>query len=232
MVGHGLIRSPLRLIDGNIRNRLPLRIASGGSYTQAGDDFTTSTGFIPDWVAITDPPAAVPVRGALSWQRSSTAVDWVTTFNATDRVPLIPGEQIRMSCWARGTAVATSAAIDWWDAAGVAAVARTTGTPVVLDPVNWTYLESIGTPTATEIEAAPVISVAAGVAISLIQTTGWQLAPATASAVWAVGGGAPTVLAGAPSPFTSSGTTTYGMSDTYIGTGLRAFELTLTERRM
>jgi hypothetical protein len=231
-VGHGLVRSPLRLIDGEIRNRLALRIASAGAYTQSGDDLTTSTGIIPDWVAITDPPATVPVRGVLSWQRSSTAADWITTFNSYDRVPLIPGEQIRVSCWARGTAVATTAAIDWWDITGTAAVARTTGTPATLNPTTWTYLEVLGTPTANEIEAAPVISVAAGVATSLIQTTGWMLAPATASTVWVVGGGAPTVLAGAPSVANTSGSTTYGISDTYIFPGLRAFELTLIERRM
>ena len=80
-----------------------------------------------------------------------------------------------------------------------------------------------------------MLSVAAGVAASLIQTTGWQLAPATASTVWAVGGGAATVLVGVPTTLagaTSSANTGPGVSDIGILPGYRAFELTLIERRM
>jgi hypothetical protein len=220
-VGHGLVGSPLRFIDGEIRNRLSLRVASGGAYTRSGDDFTTSAGFIPDFLTVTDPPATVPIRGVLSWQRTSTAADWVTTYNTYDRVPLVASEQIRVSCWARGTAVAASAAIDWWDSSSAtAAVARTTGTPSTLDPVTWTYLEVIATPTATEVEASPVLSVAAGQAASLIQVTGWQTAPATASTVWSVGGGAPTVIAGSE------------LAEVYVLPGQRQLGLTLIERRM
>ena len=235
LVGHGLVTGPLRLIDGEIRNRLPLRVATGGSYSQSAADFTFSggAGAALAWVPISDPPATVPVRGGLSWQRG-TNVAAVTPTNASDRVPLIPGEQIRVSFWIRGTAISVYSAIDLWDATGTMVLRVQSGFGTTMDPVTWTQLSVTTTPLAAHIEASPVVLVQAGSPASSLQITGFQIAQASASTTWAIGGGAPTVLAGAPSAVTTAGNTatTTGLSDTYIHPGIRQFGLTLIERLM
>lgn len=235
MVAHGLVTGPLRLIDGEIRNRLPVRVASAGAYSQSAVDFQSFNSSTPTWAAITDPPTTVPVRGALSWVRLTTSLAWLTTVNDYDRVPLLPtGESLRVSCWARGTAVQVSAELDWWDATGTN-VAITTGTPVTLDPVTWTYLDVVGAPIAGQIEVTPTVVVQSGQPASVIQVVGLQVAPSTASTSWAIGGGAPTVIAGAAASSGSGGGTsgsTGGLTDSYIFTGRRQLGLTLIERRM
>jgi hypothetical protein len=234
LVGHGLVRGPLRLIDGEIRNRLPLRIASAGAYSKSAADFQALNSSTPTWVAITDPPATIPVRGALSWVRLTTALAWLTTTNSYDRVPLLPTlESVRVSCWARGTAVQVAAEADWWDTTGTN-VAVTTGTAVTLNPTTWTYLDVVATPLASQIEVTPTVVVQSGQAASVIQVVGLMVAPSIASTAWAIGGGAPTVLAGAPSAVTTAGNTatTTGLSDAYIYPGIRQFGLTLIERLM
>lgn len=215
MVGLGLVRGPLRLIDGEIRNRLPVRVASGGAYTQSATDFTQSGGSTPTWLAIADPPATVPVRGVTSWQRTTTAAGELKTANSAHRVPLIPSEQVRVSLWARGAAIQASAALDAWNAAG--ASARTTGTAVTLHAMNWTYLDVTFTPASDRIELSPLLNVASGQAASTLQTTGWQVAPSSAPTTWTAGGGAPVVVAGSE------------LTDVYILTGLRGFGLLLLE---
>lgn len=237
MVGHGLVRSPLRLIDGEIRNRLPLRVATGGSYSKSAVDFGLghfTSASTPTWVAITDPPAMVLVRGAVSWDRTGTGVADLTIANSTDRVPLLPTlEQIRLSMWVRGTAINVFPSLDVYDASGNATHVYG-GSSTLLDPVVWKNVTFTYTPGSTDAEVAPALHIQAGEAVSTIQTTGWQIAPSAASTVWAVGGGAPTVLAGAPSAVTTAGNTatTTGLSDTYIYPGVRQFGLTLIERLM
>lgn len=215
MVGLGLVRGPLRIIDGETRNRLPVRVAAAGAYTQSAVDFTQAGSSAPTWLAITDPPATVPVRGVTSWQRTTTAAGELKTVLAAHRVPLIPSEQVRVSLWARGAAIQASAALDAWNAAGAAA--RTTGSVVTLHATNWTYLDVTFTPASDRVELSPLLSVANGQAASTLQTTGWQVAPASAPTLWTPGGGAPVVVAGSE------------LSDTYILTGLRGFGLLLLE---
>lgn len=221
LVSRGLVGSPVRLVVGEIRNRLPVRVAAGGSYSRSAVDFLGVTSLPPVWVP-TSTPASVPVSGAVSWTRTSTALAWLTLMSSDDRVPLVSGEQIRMSCWARGDAVQVSAAVDLWDAAGDAGLltGRITGTAATLDLVNWTYLEVVTTPAAGQIEASPVVVIQAGQAASTIQVTGFQIAPASAPTTWTMGGGAPIVLAGAK------------VSEVYVLDDRRQLDLTLLERRM
>lgn len=220
LVGHGLVGSPLRFIDGEMRNRLPVRVASGGSYTQSAVDFQSFNSSTPTWIPISDPPTTVPVRGCIAWVRLTTSLAWLTTVNAEDRVPLLPtGEDVRISFWARGTAIQAEAGIDWWDSAGTN-IAHTTGTPVTLNPFTWTYLDVVGTPIATEIEVSPTVDVQSGQPASVIEATGFQIAPASAPTTWTIGGGAPTVIAGSE------------LIDFYVLDDQRQFALTLLERRM
>lgn len=215
LVGLGLVRSPLRLIDQELRNRLPVDVASGGSYTQSVDSFTQTGGSTPTWVAITDPPSAVPARGVVSWQRTTTAAGVLTTANSYDRVPLITSEQIRVSLWARGAAIAASAGYDLWNAAG--SNSRANGSTSTLHATNWTQLSVTVTPASDRIELSPLLNVASGQSASTLQTTGWMVSPSSASTTWTAGGGAPTVVAGSE------------LTETYIMVGLRQFGLLLLE---
>jgi hypothetical protein len=218
LAGLGLLRAPLRLIDGEIRNRLPMRIATGGSYTRSAVDFTQTGGSTPTWVPLTDPPASVAVRGAISWQRTTTASGTLVTANVTDRVPLIPGQQVQVSCWARGATVNAIVGLDLWDVTG-AFDTRVSGTTTTLAATTWTQLTATVTPISGAVEGSPILIVLSGEPASTLQITGWQLAPAanTTPITWAVGGGAPIVAPGST------------LVDTYILTGLRGFGITLLE---
>lgn len=215
LVGQGLVPGPLRLLDPELRNRLPVQIASGGSYKRSAAGFTQSGGSDPAYQAFTDPPATVPVRGAVSWTRTGTGAASLTTAAASSRVPLIPSEQVRVSTWARGTAIQVSIGYDAWNAAGTAD--RTLSGTTTLNVSTWTYLDLTYTPPADRISLSPVLDVASGQAASTTQTTGWQVAPASAPTTWAPGGGAPTVVAGSE------------LTETYLLPGLREFGLLLLE---
>lgn len=194
LVGLGLVTPPLRLIDPAVRNLLPIPVASGGSYRRDTSRFAVTVSTL-SWVAVTDPPFTVPVRGALSWVRTTTAAATLTLAEANDRVPLI-GRTLRISAWARGTAVECAIGYDAFNAAGSAA--RVTGTPITLDPTQWRYVDIAYTPTTDRVSLAPLLSIANGQAVSTIQTTGWQVAftdeEPVFSDTWTEGGGAPVVL--------------------------------------
>jgi len=197
LVGLGLIGSPARLIDPMVRNLLPVQVATGGSYRRDTSRFLITGGSTMSWVAVADPPTAVPVRGAISWVRATTAAATLTGGDVADRVPLV-GRKVRLGIWARGTAIAVSPAADAYNAAGSAAT--TTGTAATLHVTEWRYLAVDLTPAADRVSAVPVLSAANGQAASTVQTTGWQLAfcdrPAEQPQDWTEGGGAPEVLAG------------------------------------
>jgi hypothetical protein len=194
LVADGLVPGPLRLIDPWCRNRLPQRVATGGSVSRSAVDFTQAGGSAPIWVALTDPPAGAPTRGAISWQRTTTAAGSLTTTNVVDRVPLILGEQIRASIWVRGATIQASAAVDAWDASNTSA--RTSGTATTLAATGWTQLSVTYTAAAGRISATPVIAVASGQAVSTLQATGWMISAADQPVAWTSIGGAPTVVPG------------------------------------
>lgn len=218
LVGQGIARGPLRLVDPEIRNRLPVNISAGGSYDRTAADFTQTGGSTPTWLAITDPPSSVPTRGVVSWQRTTTAAGVLTTTNTADRVPLITSEQVRVSLWARGAAIQASVGLDAYNTAGSSA--RTLGTATSLNATTWTQLTVLYTPPSDRVELAPLLNVASGQAASTLQTTGWMVSPSAASTTWAPGGGAPVVVAGSE------------LAETYILTGLREFRITLLEAAM
>lgn len=220
-VGLGLVASPLRLLDPMVRNLLPVQVAAGGSYRRDTSRFAVA-GSTMSWVPISDPPPTVPVRGAISWVRATTAAATLTISDAADRVPLIAGRKVRFSTWARGTTIAVAAAVNAYNAAGSAAT--TTGTAITLHATEWRYVLVEYTPPADRITAAPVVSAASGQAASTVQTTGWQVAFADRlpdqPQDWAEGGGAPEVLAGSE------------LSSSYARWRRFQYQLVLLERRM
>lgn len=192
-IGFGLVKGPLRLVDPMRRNRLPAQISSGGSQRRDTTGWTQTGGSTPTWAAVTDPPGAVPVRGVISWQRTTTAAAALTTSNVHHRVPVVPAQQVRVSCWARGAAIQAAAGVDGWDSSG--ASTRTTGTAATLNTTTWTQLTATLTPASDRVSLSPLLSVASGQAASTLQTTGWMLSAAAESTTWALGGGAPVVVA-------------------------------------
>lgn len=193
-VGRGLVTGPLRLVDPMRRNRLPVEVASGGSVSRSAEAFTQTGGSTPTWVAVTDPPSAARVRGAVSWQRTTTAAASLTTANDADRVPVNEGDQVRASMWVRNAAIQAAAALDAYDAAGAAA--RTTGTATTLSVGTWTRLSVTYIVASGRVSTRPVLAVASGQSASTLHATGWQISLASEPDGWAPGGGAPTVIAG------------------------------------
>lgn len=215
LVGLGLIRGPLRLLDPEQRNRLPVEVASGGSYSRTADAFTQTGGEDPTWAAVTDPPTTAPVRGAISWERTTTGAASLTTADDEDRVPVVEGEELRASIWVRGAAIDAAAAIDAWDSADSST--RTTGTAPTLGTTTWTQLTVTYTVPSGRISVSPVLVVASGQAASTLSATGWQISLSSEATTWTTGGGTPTVVAGSE------------LTDTYVLTGLRGVGLLLLE---
>lgn len=231
-VGYGLVQGPLRLIDPEIRNRLPVHAASGGSYQRYPYPFVGQHSPVPTWVAVGDPPATVPVRGAISWQTNSVDGSPVSlAISGTDtQVPLIPGEQVVVSGWVRGASMLAAMGLDAQDINGV--VTRTVGTAVTLNSVAWTYLSVTYTPPSSVVSLSPVLVPSVGQPTATLQTTGWQVAPATASTTWTVGDGAPTVLAGSALTTGSGSSGSSGLTEQYLMPGLRSFTLLLIQAWM
>lgn len=206
---------PLRLIDPYETNRLPADASAGGSESLTADMFTPTAGTAA-WVPITDPPAGLPLRGAIAWTRTSTAAGRLAVAADQDnwRVPLITGQQVTLSTHVRGTGGQVALGYHAWDPAGVAASAQTGA--VALDPVAWNPLQLPYIPLAGRISLTGFLDVAAGQAVGTVQTTGWQINLGATAAAWQLGGGCPEVFADLT-------------TDNPLPHGLHELELTLLE---
>lgn len=216
LVGAGMVTGPLRMLDPMIRNLLPHRVASGGSYNRSTEGFAALDGTTMEWAAITDPPTSVPVRGVIVWARTSTAAAGLRGGgDAADRVPLLTGVPVRVSMWVRGAAINCRPGYEVWDSAGTGTT--TEGGDVALSVSTWTELSINHTP-AGGVSLAPRLQVPSGQVTSNLQTTGWQVAYTDAPTTWTMGGGAPTVVAS-------------DLSHTYLMPGLVSYGMTLLEAR-
>lgn len=135
---YGTIPGPLRLIDPRRFNRLPEDIASGGSVSGSNTMFGTDAGSACYWHPLTDattadistlPPAPM-LRGFQEWQVLAPVADPATNYvrirNPHDtvdsrwKVPVLPGETIRLSTWVLGpTDSEVFLGVGWYNAAGV-----------------------------------------------------------------------------------------------------------------
>jgi hypothetical protein len=185
---------PLWLLDSQRPNRAHRTIADAGTSVRSAAGWEPLDASSAGWLAITDPPLGVPLRGVVTWTRATTAQAHLATARtrSSQRTPLAGGEAVRLVSWARGT-VAVAPGVDVWTTAGV--LASTFGTAVTLHPTNWTQLGITHTPTGTDVTVAPVWRVAAGQAASTVQLTAVLVAPLSAAADWTPGGGAPQVHA-------------------------------------
>lgn len=198
-VGHGQVPGPLRLLDPLRRNRLSRQVASGGSLHRstagwAVDDEESAI----DWAPITDPPTGVWVRGVIAWTIPAVSADDLVVasgrVSAADRVPVLPGETVRLTGYARGT-VGTEIllGLDAWTLAGVSAATEDTLT--VLDDTDWSALTvTYAVPgDGTRVAASPYLRAPAGQPEADVQITGFQIDEGAGA--WTPGGGAPVVTA-------------------------------------
>lgn len=199
-VGLGLVAGPLRLLDPLVRNRLGRQVATGGSMRRSVDRWAAYDGSSIAWVPLSDPPAGIPVRGAVSWTLPDLSGTELTVASgreaSTGRVPVLPGETVRVSGWARGT-TGTGVALgaDTWDAAGVSVT--TEGALTALDATVWSPL-SFTYPVpgdGSRPAVSPYLRAPAGQPAATVQITGLQVCDATAPDVWTLGGGTPVVIA-------------------------------------
>lgn len=226
---YGNIPGPLRLIDPHRFNRLPEDIASGGSVTRSNAGFFTDSGSFAYYHPLTDVttadvstlgPSAL-LRGCQEWLISVPGAD--NFFRPYDaqwadvrlRVPVLPGETLRLSVWLLGPSTAQIALnAGWHNAAG----ARYRVDPLVgltaLALDHWQlFTGDIVVPSDGAVSVYPVLETDSThvAANTSIYTTGWQVSvpdpslepagrytfhcdPEDVSGGWHIGGGAPYVV--------------------------------------
>lgn len=183
----GLARSALRLVDVRAWNRLSRDGASGGSWSRDMAAHTVTAG-TRTFGLVTDYPDTIAdvVDGGISW---AVPLNTASTLriDATDKIPLIPGEQITVSVLLKGSLGAQVGA-QYYDLAGATTTTTLAGS-VTLGA--WAWLSHTFTPSSTQKSAALIVSAASGAARTL--TVGpalWH--PSNTN--WTPGTGCPRVL--------------------------------------
>lgn len=183
----GLTRSPVRIVDPRAGNRLTRDGASGGSRSRDVTAHTVTAG-TRSFVAVTDYPADYLglIDGGISW---SVPVSTAATLriDATDKIPLIPGEQVRLAVLLASTGSA-QVGVQPYDVAG-AAGSTSLASSVTLG--SWTWYSHTFTPSATQVSASLIVVAASGAARTV------RVGPALwhpDSTDWVPGTGCPRVL--------------------------------------
>ncbi len=183
----GLTTATLRLVDPRVGNRVGRDAASGGSYHRDTRSHLPTAGTVAI-TTVTDYPTVFAglVDGAVAWSvPASTATTLL--IDSTDRVPLIPGEQITVTVWLKGTLNA-QVGVQFYDNGGAAA-GSTSATAVTLGA--WAAYSVTVTPAGNQASGAVVVSVVSGAARTV--TIGPVLGHPT-NTDWVPGTGCPAVL--------------------------------------
>lgn len=183
----GLTRQPLRLIDVRAWNRMSRDGASGGSWSRDVEAHTVSAG-TRTFGLVTDYPDSIAdvVDGGISWSVPVTTAATML-IDGTDRIPLVPGEQVALSVLIKGTLGAQVGA-QLYDLAG-----STAGTSLASSVTlgGWSWLTHTFTPTSGQVSAALAVTVVSGAARTV--TVGpalWH----PSNTDWTPGTGCPRVL--------------------------------------
>lgn len=242
-LAYGLVPGPLRLLDPYRANRLPEQVASGGSVTRSGRGFAVTVGGVQyrsNRLVAPDPTTLGPgrlLRGCQEWLRP-TSGDGVlylpgNTLDGAWRMPVVPGESLRLSAWLAGQA-GVQPRLGWveYDRADVGTAYQTpTGLPVT--STGWQRATTEFVPAPGTVAVTPRLALPAGSPAGSVFVTGLSFGPLDAEALpgamavlcepddpgdgWRVGGGAAEVI---PEPNGGG----------YTGTpGLRKSGLTLVE---
>lgn len=182
-----LTRSALRIIDPRAGNRLTRDGASGGTYSRDTRAHTTANGTV-SWLPVTDYPAGFAglVDGGAQWMVPASTAGTLLVDDTT-RIPLIPGEQLSLTVWVKGTLGAQVGA-QTYDATGADA-GLALASSVTLGA--WTGYTHTFTPGASQVAASLAVTVASGAARPVI------IGPALwhpTNTDWCPGSGCPRVL--------------------------------------
>jgi hypothetical protein len=184
---HRLNRSALRIIDPRAYNRLSRDGASGGSWSRSAAAHTVTVG-TRTFTSVTDYPADVLglVDGGIAW---SVPLSTVSTLriDATDKIPLIPGEQITLSVLLKGT-LGAQVGVQFYDVAGAAGSTSLASSTTLS---GWAWKSHTFTPSSTQVSASLIVVAASGAARTV--TVGpalWHPDNTT----WTPGTGCPRVL--------------------------------------
>lgn len=183
----GLTRADLRLVDPRAGNRLSRDGASGGSHSRDVTAHTVTAGTVA-FTAVTDYPADVLglLDGGIAW---SVPLNTASTLriDATDLIPLIPGQQIELSVLLKGTLGAT-VGVQFYDAAGVAGSTSLSSSATL---GAWGWRTHTFTPSAGQVAGSLIVVGASGAARTV--TVGPALwSPDNTD--WCPGSGCPRVL--------------------------------------
>lgn len=183
----GLVRADLRLVDPRAGNLLTRDGASGGSYNRDTGAHTVTAGDV-GFAAVTDYPADLlgVVDGGVEWDVPVTTAATML-IDDTDRIPLIPGQQITMSVLVEGTG-GVQVGAQTYDTTGAAA-GTSLASSVTLG--SWGWVSHTFTPTSGQVSAALAIAAASGAARTI--TVGPALWHPT-NTDWCPGHGCPRVL--------------------------------------
>jgi hypothetical protein len=208
----GLLDGALWLVDGQRRNRSSVQVATGGSEKRTTTGFSASTGTIA--YAAGAAPTGVVAAGAITWTVPITVGGQLLGDTGAARRPLVAGEQVTVSVYAKGASVTARAVLVPYDAAGSA------GTPVIGSGVamsgSYQRLSVTHTVTSGQVSCAIGVDIATSNPAGTVTTTGWQLEAAASASAWHPGGGA------APVAIES-------LEETYPMPGRRGAALTLLE---
>lgn len=184
----GLTRSALRIVDVRAWNRLSRDGASGGSWSRDVAAHTVTAG-TRTFGLVTDYPAAIAdvVDGGISWVVPLNTASTLR-IDATDKIPLIPGETITLSVLLKGTLNA-QVGVQFYD---LAEAATTTSLAASATLGAWAWYSHTFTPSSTQKSASLIVSAASGAARTLtIGPALWH----PRNTDWTPGTGCPRVLA-------------------------------------
>jgi hypothetical protein len=186
----GLTTAAIRLVDPRAGNWLTRDGGSGGSYHRdtrahtltsgSGSVAFGTVGDYPSWLQ-------AMVNGGIAWTVPA-ATTATLLIDDTDRIPLVPGQQITAQVWLKGSGNA-QVGVQFYDAAGSAA-GTSLGSAQALGA--WTAYSVTFTPTSTQVAASLIVVAASGAGRTV--TVGPALWHPT-NTDWVPGTGCPEVLA-------------------------------------
>ena len=183
----GLTRAPIRIVDPRAGNRLTRDGASGGSYSPGVDAHTVTAG-TRAFAAVTDYPDDLTglVDGCVSWSVPVTTA-CTLRIDATDKIPLIPGEQVTLAVLLAGSGSGQVGA-QFYDTSEVAGSTSLASSATL---GGWVWYSHTFTPSAGQVSAALIVTAASGSARTV------RIGPALwhpLNTDWVPGAGCPRVL--------------------------------------
>lgn len=186
-LAYGMVPGPIRLLDPHRANRLPEQVASGGSVNRSSRGFAVTAGGVqyrslrllnPDLATLT--PGRL-LRGAQEWIRPSAAEGVLylpgSTIDGTWRLPVVPGERLRLSAWVAGQA-GLQPRLGWVEFSRTGAgAAATSPAPVAVNSTTWQRTSVEFTPQASTVSITPRLVLPSGSIAGSLYVTALSLGP-------------------------------------------------------